>query len=294
MRTQKAFDFEALEKRQSALRDGLGRFKLNGRAVEFILLMARCGTVQEINGHRCYKLQMSKRSAAREMGCAESTVLRAVSELVEKRCLEFIDHEGKRWYYLSADRVNELPDRDEEPDTKGLFREEPAPKEQQTEAVDHTDAGPPRSTPGPGARVRVEGISIPRVNRVPCAPCAPAPVEPLAASGAPNSGTLRDLTDEDLRSWNARGIFSAWRDCVGQGWLADSDEDRTKFLAAAHHSATAKGIHYPAKVLYAAIKRRTFERIPQASWDWAARQVRRDSAPPSVHAERLAGDLVCP
>lgn len=268
MEVQQALNFEHSAQRSEALRVALQPYGLPHWSVELIIMLACVGRPREIAGQRCYELEISKRKAGQAMGCAANTFVRAATHLQHLGVLEVVSFGRQRTYYLSADRVNSLaPIADNPVDELGLF-ERPPPYED-------AQSGPRWSTVvhgGPSARVRESNIYISRdVNRVPCNRVHGRADQSLTTANQPS---LRDLTDSDVATLDLPALRSAYLDAVDQGWLEDSHEDKRKFLAACHHAANSKGVHHPARVVYAAVKRYEFERVGQKSWDWAGEFLR--------------------
>lgn len=83
-----------------------------------------------------------------------------------------------------------------------------------------------------------------------------------------------DLDDETVRRCRPTELRPYFDDAVRANWLEDCHEHKRKFLAICHHAGSCRGIHSPAKVVYASVKAHSFERINQASWDWSSEVLR--------------------
>lgn len=295
MDVQRALNFEIGEEREAALRNALAPLGLPEWSAELIVLMTRDGRPREVAGHKCYELAISKRKAAEKLGCSPNTFSAAAAELQRRGCLEIVAFGQARTYFLSGDRVSALaPIADDPIDELGLFSGPP-----------RTDQSANRSalvSAGQRARVLERKIYTSR-EREPCnrarvhgpadqlppsggsnAACSTdqsvsAPkrgplAEQAASSAATRGGRLIDLSDETVRRRSLSELRPFFDDAVRAGWLEDCHEHKRKFLAICHHAGNCRGIHSPAKVVYAAVKRHDFERINQESWDWSAEVLR--------------------
>lgn len=264
MDVQTALNFEIAGERETALRNALEPLRLPDWSAELICLLVRDGRQREVSGHRCYEVAISKRKAAKKLGCSPNTFAAAAADLQRRGVLEIVAFGQRRTYFLSADRVNELaPIADDPIDELGLFADRPTPAET-----------PNRSalvSTGQRARAREDKNYKSRdVNRD-RDPCAQGPSDQQVTS----PGTrLIDMSDDEVRRRNLKSLRPYFDDAVAQGWLVDEIEDKRKFLAAVHHSGECKGVRQPARVVYAAIKNYDFSRINQDSWDWAAQVLR--------------------
>jgi len=319
MELQRAFDFEAGEKRARAMRDALAPYRLPLHAESLVVLFSQEGERCTINGQRCLKLEISSRNGGKKLGCVANSFLLAVRKLQELEVLEIVARAQSRIYYLSRERLDELvPISDGPVDELGLFADrtvqplcstvqdcaatvQPArvrvldkslsrvPCSNREEHV-HGDAAQPLNSFEPPRSSDAES-GDPAGNRRTHDGQAydPSPESVSHGTGFRNV-TLRTLTDDQVRRLDVLALRAAFLDAVSPSnkFLRDDRDDKRKFLALCHHAANCPGINYPARVVYAAIKRYNFEAVNQVSWDWSGKFLRESESARSKTQEVLA------
>ena len=287
---QKAFDFEAGQKRDDALRSALAAYRLPHWSVELIVMMARDGRPREVKSHRCFELTISKRKAARVMGCSGNTFTAAAARLQQLGVLGIVCLGRSYTYVLNRDLLAELaPIGDDVLDDLPLF--DPPGGQQVVSSGQQWSAvvSAPRAVENKkslsrgSCRERVRERE--HVTRGPTdQPLTTADQRsPELPSGQPRPAagsavTLRSLTDEDFRPMDGLRLQAALADCIGQRWLRDEHEDHRKFWALCRHAAYSDGIAYPARFVYSKIKHHDFQTVNQEHWDWAGRFLKQEEA----------------
>lgn len=252
------------EDREAALEASVAPLGLTAAERLVLRLFAGRGELFQAGGQSAARLAASRRQLAAWAACGPNTWARGVERL-EARGIVWTIAATRPWTYV----VN----------WSRLFAM--APPRHQTDTPPDEFFDPEwrpsliRSDPPRSALIRSDP-GTETVNTENLKPVNPRPCPRPAPRGG--GGRLLDASDDAVRRLRAEELKPWFADAVTCGWLADTLEDRTKFLATVHHAATAPGIRSPARVAYAAIRQYSFERLGQASWDWAAERLRGTAA----------------
>ena len=280
---QGRIDFDATH-----VRGHLGRCGLARCTIELVMLLVKKGRKCECDGELVYRLRISKRKAAKEMGCSATAAVKASQRLEILGVLAVVRFGGPAEYVLSWTRLRQLeppPDPVEARevfsggwtpvDTKApVFREESFLESRVRASVSSRETGDPVSI---GDHPRPWGV------------LTDAHLRMVHRDEAKFAAMLRRLYHESLRDKKIT-------------WLSvDGHTERKSFLAMAYHAATTELGDPPAgcktqnrrvAIFTKRVKTGNWRRLRQASWDWANRVMGRQAAGEATAEVKAAAGLL--